>query len=68
MEADAALAIRKELDELESRSMRMHVARPDEVSEHLFDALRYVISFARLTEIRNCDGEDVPVHQHLAAH
>lgn len=68
VDAAAALEIRKPLDDLEGRAMRMHVARPDEVSEHLFDALRYVISFARLTEVRNKDGDDISVHGHLAAH
>ena len=48
--------------------MRIHVERPDEVSEPLFDALRYVISFARLTEVRNADGGDVAVHGFLARH
>ena len=48
--------------------MRTYVGRPDEVSEALFDALRYVISFARLTEVRNVDGEDVVVHDFLARH
>lgn len=42
--------------------------RPDEVSESLFDALRYVLSFARLTEVRNRDGEDIAVAGYLANH
>ena len=68
MDAPAALAIRRPLDQLEMHAMRLHVARPDEVSVGLLDGLRYVLSFARLTEVRNVAGDDIDVSGFLAKH
>ena len=61
-------ARRRPWDLLERRIVKLHMRRPDEVPEKLRDALRYVISFARLTVVRNVDGEDVDVSGALGAH
>ena len=58
MDAQAALDIRKPLDDLDAAVVRRHLARPDEVSPPLLDGLRYVLSFARLTTVRGADGVD----------
>ena len=59
---------RRPLDHLEQRIVSLHLADPDHDSRSVVDALRYVASFARLTAIRNRDGEDVNVHGPLALH
>ena len=68
MDAAAHLEIRKPFDDLEAAVVRSALAHPDEVGPHLVDALRYVLSFARLTVVRNRDGADVSVHERLAPH
>lgn len=68
MDAARHLEIRKPLDELEQVVVRRDLARPGEVSPELVDALRYVLSFARLTTVRNRDGVDVDVAELLAPH
>ncbi|RME28249.1 MAG: patatin-like phospholipase family protein [Deltaproteobacteria bacterium] len=68
MDAAQHLEVRRPLDQLEQEVVRRHLARPGEVGEHLVDALRYVLSFARLTVVRNRDGEDVEVAEQLAPH
>ena len=57
MNVERHLEIRKPLDQLEEEVVRRALARPGEVSSSLVDALRYVISFARLTVIRNGEGK-----------
>lgn len=59
---------RRPFDKLESRVVRLHLARPDEDAEPVVDALRYALSFARLTVVRNADGLDVDVSGPLALH
>jgi len=59
---------RRPFDRLEQRIVSLHVAHPDEVSQRVVDALRYVVSFARLTAVRNRDGDDVDVQGPLALH
>jgi predicted acylesterase/phospholipase RssA len=61
-------ARRRPLTELESQAVRRHVRRPDEVHQGLFDGLRYVLAFARLTQVRNVDGIDVDVGGFLDRH
>lgn len=65
---DALLEIRKPLDELELAVVERDLARPGEVSAELVGALRYVLSFARLTTIRGGTGQDVEVGAALGAH
>ncbi len=48
--------------------MRRHLARPGDLGPDLLDALRYVVSFARLTQVRNREGRDVTVADVLTAH
>jgi hypothetical protein len=62
------LEIRKPLDELEARAVRLMLARPGDYSEGLVHALRYVLSFARLTMVRAESGEDVDLSDFLAPH
>lgn len=59
---------RRPFDRLERRVVRLHLAHPDEDAAPIVDALRYAISFARLTVIRNPDGTDVDVSGPLALH
>ena len=66
MNADQHLEIRKELDQFECRAVRQHLAQP--VDEDRLHALRYVLSFARMTLLRKSDGEDSPVGEALSPH
>jgi len=59
---------RRGIDRLERRIVRLQVESPDPEAGELIDALRYALSFARLTEIRNEAGEDVDVMDFLANH
>ena len=59
---------RRGLDRLERRIVRLQVESPDPEAGELIDALRYVLSFARLTQIRNEAGEDVDVMGFLSDH
>ena len=68
MDPARALEIRKPLDDLEEAVVARDLASPGELSPELVSALRYVISFARLTEIRTSDGLDVEVAGALAPH
>jgi predicted acylesterase/phospholipase RssA len=52
---------RRPFDALEAQVVRLHLDNPDRDAEHVVGALRYVLSFARLTTIRNRDGVDVDV-------
>jgi len=68
MDAARHLEIRKPLDELELEVVRRDLARPGEVGPEIVGALRYVLSFARLTEVRAADGQDVELAEVLAPH
>lgn len=59
---------RRPWDRLERRVVKLHLSHPDAVPDTLLDAVRYVISFARLTTIRNASGEDIDVSGPLALH
>ncbi len=65
---DPRLEIRKPLDELELAVLERDLARPGEVSAELLGALRYVLSFARLTTFTGADGRTVDVSGALSAH
>ncbi len=59
---------RRPFDRLEARVVRLHLKRPDDDLEPVVQALRYVLSFARLTKVRNADGVDVDLAGPLALH
>jgi len=62
------LEIRSPFDALEAEVVRRDLARPGETGRPLVDALRYAVSFARCTVVRNKDGADVEVADVLAPH
>jgi predicted acylesterase/phospholipase RssA len=68
MKVEQHLEVRSPLDQLEQEAVRRTLERSDEVGGHLIDALRYVLSFARLTVVRNRDDHDVEVAGFLAPH
>jgi predicted acylesterase/phospholipase RssA len=53
---------------LEHKVVTLHLAHPDEDAERIVDALRYVLSFARLTAVRTANGADVDVSGLLGLH
>lgn len=65
---DGHVERRRALERLEGRLVGLHLARPDPDADRVVDALRYVLSFAKLTTVRNADGQDVEVHPALADH
>lgn len=67
-ETERWAARRRGLDALERKVVRLHLATGRETPERLVDGLRYAISFARLTSVRNADGVDVEVDGPLHAH
>lgn len=48
--------------------VQLHLERPDADAEPVVQALRYALSFARLTHVRNRDGVDVDLTGPLALH
>ncbi len=48
--------------------VRRELAQPGSVSPEVMAQLRYILSFAKLTVIRNEAGEDLNVAEHLAPH
>ena len=68
MKVEQHLEVRSPLDKLEHEAVRRALARPDEAGLPLLHSLRYVLSFARLTVVRNVDGQDVEVAGFLAPH
>ena len=50
---------RRPFDRMEAKVVQLHLARPDSDARAVVHALRYAISFARLTAVRNRDGVDV---------
>lgn len=59
---------RRPFDALEARVVQLHLERPDADADPIVQSLRYVLSFARLTHVRNADGVDVDVSGPLALH
>lgn len=68
MQKTALLELRRPLDELESTVVKRHLAQTSPTPPALLDAVRYALSFARMTTVRNADGVDVDVADFLAAH
>lgn len=54
-------ARRRPFDDLEREVVALSRAESHGDSERMIDALRYALSFSRLTEVRNVDGLDVDV-------
>lgn len=59
---------RRPFDRMEARVVRLFLEQPDADARPVLDALRYVLSFARLTAVRNPDGVDVDLSGPLALH
>ncbi|MEO0604682.1 MAG: hypothetical protein AAF211_24830, partial [Myxococcota bacterium] len=59
---------RRPLDGLEAQVVRAWLADEDSGARDRLTALRYVLSFARLTEVRDVHGEDHDVSSFLARH
>jgi predicted acylesterase/phospholipase RssA len=59
---------RRPFDRMERKVVELWLARPDAEARPVYDALRYVISFARLTVVRNAAGADVDLTGPLALH
>lgn len=68
MLAEDHLRIRKPLCEAESQLVKMALKAPGKWSDEIIDTFRYVMSFARLTTIRNDENQDVDVAEFLARH
>ena len=62
------LEIRKPLRELEAQIVRLSIKAPEQWPIQLVDRFRYVISFARMTTIRNAGDEDIDVAEFLSRH
>ena len=62
------LDIRKPLTTLEAQLIQRVISAPDALPEHAVDAVRYALSLARLTLVRNCDRVDVDLSEALARH
>lgn len=59
---------RKPFEDLESAVLERALAFPGEVAEPVLAALRYVINFAKLTEVRDEHGVDHDVRDALGTH
>ena len=68
MEAETHLELRRPVERLEASVVRRDLARPGSVSPEVMAQLRYILSFAKLTVIRNEAGVDLNVAEHLAPH
>ena len=68
MKVESHLEIRSPIDQLESSLVRQDLKRPGAVPSDVVQALRYVLSFARMTTVRNEAGEDLELGENLAPH
>ena len=68
MKSERQFEIRAPFDALEAEVVRRRLNAPEEAAQPLVDALRYVISFARCTVIRNEAGHDIDVGEFLSRH
>lgn len=59
---------RRPFDRLEGRVVRLGLDKPDADARPVVQALRYALSFARLTLVRNRDGLDVDLSGPLGPH
>lgn len=60
--------VRRAFDRLETRLVKAWLAKSDPATRDVLDALRYCVSFAKMTEIRNRAAQDVDVSGILAPH
>lgn len=59
---------RRPFDRMERQLVELWLSRPDADARPLYDALRYVVSFARLTVVRTASGADVDLTGPQALH
>lgn len=67
-DTDRWAARRRPFDLLEQRAVKLFLASHDDDARPVLEALRYVLSFARLTAVRNAAGVDVDVSGVLHLH
>ena len=68
MDVDRFREQRAPLEELDAAVVRLSLARPGEVHASQVEALRYVLSFARLQAVQNVDGVDLELGEALGPH
>jgi predicted acylesterase/phospholipase RssA len=68
MDARTLLDVRRPLVSLEQSLVERVLDRPDALPAGALDALRYILSLARLTIVRSSAGHDVDVTDMLSAH
>lgn len=56
---------RRPFEDLEGALVSLTLQRPAELHEQAVDALRYVIRFAKMTQVRNAAGDDVDLSDRL---
>lgn len=66
MDPRTLLDRRRQSDRLEAAVVRHEVSHPGRIEQALHDRLRYVLSLARVGEVRNADGQDVDVSDALS--
>lgn len=66
--ADQHLEIRAPIEALEAALTRRDLEHPRTVADDVRGQLRYVLSFAKMTTVRNEAGEDIEVAERLAPH
>ncbi len=67
MDAERFRQLREPFEALDAAAVRLYLARPGELHSSRYDALRYVISFAKLQVVRGKDGRDHEVGEALAS-
>ena len=68
MDIDHIREARQPFEEMEAQAIRLALAKPGELHANRMDALRYVLSFARLGLVRNVDGRDIDVADALSGY
>ncbi len=68
MNADTHLDIRGPIEDIEAMVVAGRVANPDALQPSVYAAVRYVLSFAKLTVVRRWSGDDVELAGRLAPH
>ncbi|MCB9759653.1 MAG: patatin-like phospholipase family protein [Alphaproteobacteria bacterium] len=68
MSSRELLEHRKPFEELEAEVLERYLADPRDLGGRLLAGLRYVVNFAKLTTIRNRDGQDVDVRDAMRTH
>ena len=68
MDAETHLDIRGPIEALEAALARGTLAQPSVLDQPTLQALRFVLSFAKLTLVRAADGTDVELSGRLAPH